>query len=172
MVTQELIDWANGVIGRISAARKILADGNLDLVPTQKDKPSPKSSLTRTYLRSKALKVFTAALGYELNYVANTNSMEPLFDDSDVVLLESLQGKWRATRLRRQPLEEGQVVTYSSSVGTIIHVLKERLEEDGIVYWTLQGANNFLPDMSKVPEAAIKARLAGVLYGRSVRKGD
>jgi len=173
MVTQELLNWVNNFLLRNAARYRPTATGGWEPGgPTQQDKPSPKSSLTANYLSGKLRQIFKPQGGYQVSRVANTNSMEPLLDDSDVVVLEELTGEQREPRLTRQPFAPGQVVIYPSTVGRIIHTLKTRTTFLGKPAWIIQGANNFLPDMAKVPEEKIEARLVAIAYGRSVREGD
>jgi len=85
--------------------------------------------------------------------------------------MELLQGKW-TNRLELQPFKPGQTVTYDSTSGSIIHVLKKETTFLGEPAWILQGTNNFLPDMSKVPESQITSRLYIPAYCRQRREGD
>jgi hypothetical protein len=157
---------------RNSNAPLLHTGGRKSHEPTQNDQPSPKSSSTRNQLYSRLAKAYPSKEGFLRSGVANTNSMEPLLDDSDVVVTESLEGKWRGPRLKNQPLKEGDVVIYESNIGRIIHTLKSPTTFLGEPAWVIQGHNNFLPDMTKVPEDKIIARLVSINYGRSVRKND
>ena len=173
MVSRVVIEWANNFLLRLARRRAALLTGGFDPgAPSQRDKPSPKSSYSVSFLRSRLLKLFPPSEGFLVSRIANTNSMEPLFDDSDLVVLELLTGRWRRDRLRREPFAPGQVVVYPSSVGRIIHVLKERTIFLGRPAWVVQGFNNFLPDMAKILEDRIESRLVLVGYGRRVREGD
>lgn len=140
-------------------------------LPTQKDKPSPKSSVTVVDHYQRLRKVYPSTQGYDVSFIANTNSMEPFLDDSDLVVLEDVRGKW-AKRLLQEPLASGQIIIYEAPDGKrIIHTLRQPATFLGQPAWVVQGNNNFLPD-PKVSEHAIIARLVAVAYGRRLREGD
>jgi len=170
MISRDLLDWVNSFIGRWNPPRGA-AMGSLDLKPTQKDKPSNHSShdLMQTYRRLK--RSYPLYKGYRVSLVANTNSMEPLLDDNSVMVMELLQGDW-SDRLFDQPLVAGDIVTYDSTSGSIIHVLKKPTTWLGKPAWILQGTNNFLPDMSKVLEEQITSRKFIQADCRQRRDGD
>jgi len=170
MITRDLLVWVNRFISDLNKPRGAVL-GGLDLKPTQKDKPSNHSSheLMATYRLQK--KRYPTWKGYRVSLVANTNSMEPLLDDNSVLVMEIVGGLWK-DRLLDQPFSAGDIVTYDSTVGTIIHVLKKRTTWLGESAWILQGTNNFLPDMSKVMESQITSRLFGQFDCRQRRDGD
>jgi len=166
-----LLDLLNGWWLRLNSPKSAVLVGSLDLKPSQGDKPSPHSSHVLMNVYRDEAKKHPVWLGYKVSTVANTNSMEPLLDANCVVVLELLSGEW-SDRLIEQPFEKGDVVTYNTSVGSIIHVLKSRTTWLGEPAWILQGSNNFLPDMSKVLESGITGRLFKVCYCRQVIEGD
>jgi len=174
-IMQYYVDKINSIFNRANAPMEGLLlppRGELDLIPSQSDKPSPHSSLSRTKILSLLAYDFNSRTGFSVHRVANTNSMEPLFDDNSLVILEILEGKWRDLRLRLQPFVEGDVVIYKTTRGNIIHVLNTQTTFLGKKAWIIKGTNNKLPDMQKVPESAITHRLVGIMYGRQVRPGD
>jgi len=166
-----LLDLLNSWWLRVNGPKSAVLLGELDLVPSQSDKPSPHSSHELMKVYQDESKKHPGWLGYKISTVANTNSMEPLLDANCVLVLELLQGDWQS-RLLDQPFTVGDVVTYNTSVGSIIHVLKSKTTWLGEPAWILQGSNNFLPDMSKVLETAITARLFKIVYCRQVIEGD
>jgi len=173
MITEEMIGWANDFLLRLAEKYRPVATGYADYsLPSQSDKPSPKSSLTASQVRRKFKLGFPEKYGYEVHRIANTNSMEPLLDDSDVVVLELLTDEYRGTRLKRECFAAGQIVIYNCSAGSIIHTLKSKTSFLGKDAWIIQGHNNFLPDMAKITESNIVARVVAIGYGRRVREGD
>jgi len=170
-ITRELLYRVNQWLSRLGSPKQATLMGDLDMVPTQNDKPSNHSShdLMATYRQLK--KDYPGYKGYRVSTVANTNSMEPLLDDNSVLVLEVFSGKW-IKRLFDQPFSKGDIVTYDSTSGSIIHVLKIKTIWLGRPAWILQGANNFLPDMSKVLESQITSRLFIQADCKQKREGD
>jgi hypothetical protein len=146
------------------ATIKILGNNNEE--PTQSDKPSPHSNYSKQELWRRARKSFPED-NISIFEVANTNSMEPLFDDNCQVIMEDVSVGANI----RQPLVEGDIVVYESNGGLIIHRLTEQRLINNDIYWLLRGDNNFLPD-GWIKQSRIKYRLVGVLYGSQERKGD
>ena len=168
-----MIGWLNDFLMRRAAGTNaVLTSDFEESAPTQQDKPSPKSSLSKTHHSQALSQAYPISSGFTISAIANTNSMEPFLDDSDLVVLEDLTGKWRDQRLAVLPFAPGQIVIYSSSAGRIIHTLKERTTFLGNPAWIIMGHNNFFPDMVKVPESAIVARLVCIAYGRPNRDND
>ena len=173
MVTREIINFVNELFLHQANRKSPMLTGGADKSgPTQADKPSPKSSYKKSTLRSRFYTVFPKGKGHQVSYIANTNSMEPFLDDSDVVLLENLQGSYRDGRLEDEPFAPGQIVIYPTAQGRIIHTLKQKTMFLGWPAWYIQGHNNYLPDMARVPEFKISDRVVAIGYGRSVRSGD
>ncbi len=170
MITRRFLDWINRMIERGNPPKTAML-GELDLVPTQSDKPSNHSShdLMKTYRKN--VKDYPQYKGYKVSTVANTNSMEPLFDANSVLILEELTGMWKY-RLEEQPFKPGQIVTYDTTRGSIIHVLKTPTTFLGKPAWILQGTNNFLPDMTKVLESQITTRKYGQFDCKQIKEGD
>ena len=133
---------------------------------TQKDKPSPHSSYTTDELYTIAQKAFTPRKHWVVG-VANTNSMEPLFDDNSIIVLERLD----KTMLEKQPLRSGDIVIYESGARSIIHRLIKPYDNNGVPSWTIKGDNNFLID-GIIATDRITHRLVGILYGRERRSND
>jgi len=170
VITRDMIKMVNDFINRFRTP-EISTVGSLDLVPTEKDKPSNHSSLEKRKTYNSLYWLYTSKKGYRVSMVANTNSMEPMIDSNCILVLEALQGKW-SWRLEKQPLEVGQTVTYDTTVGSIVHNLKVKTTWLGKPAWLLQGLNNKLPDMSKVKEDQIPYRLCGIVYCQQEREGD
>lgn len=134
--------------------------------PTQSDKPSPHSSFTTLELWKRIRKGFPED-SIRVFEVANTNSMEPLFDDNCQVIMEELG----YTNLQKQPLLVGDIVVYEYKGMLIIHRLLEYRMINDKKNWLIGGDNNFIPD-GWVPEQYIKYRLVGILYGKPNRPND
>lgn len=134
---------------------------------TQADKPSPHSSYTWDDLQVRARHGFQDD-NIHCYRVANTNSMEPIFDDNSLVIMETLN----ENLLKTQPLTEGDIIIYRNSAGlSIIHRLTTRGTFLGKPAWLVKGDNNYFPD-GWVQDRQITERLVGVLYGRQNRPGD
>jgi hypothetical protein len=140
----------------------VLFDGGKS---TQADKPSPHSSFTTTELWKRIRKGFPED-NIKVFEVANTNSMEPLFDDNSQVICETINDEV----VKKQALVPGDIVVYSYGGNLIIHRLMESQDLGG-KHWLIKGDNNYLPD-GWVPETAIKYRYVGALCGRQNRIND
>lgn len=130
--------------------------------PTERDKPSPSSSLSKQQAISMALKDFPEDKGYMVAEVSNTNSMEPYLDNNTVVVLEKLDYEWGYGRLKRQPLKVGDIIVWTTGSSYIIHRIK-KISEKGIV---TQGDNNKLPDLwgEYIPLTYVVGRLIQLTY--------
>jgi hypothetical protein len=147
--------------------KSTVKEGNTLIVgdATQKDKPSPHSSFTTYELWKRIRKSFPED-NFKVYDVANTNSMEPLFDDNCQVLMEAVTPECVA----KQPLTAGDIVVYANNGNLIIHrLLESRML--GSKCWLIGGDNNFMPD-GWVPENRIKYRLVGILCGKANRPDD
>lgn len=175
---ETLRDLANTIwnlLGQINAIRKQAPDnacvvpphrGNND--PTQSDKPSPHSSMNLFELHKAAAKSFPDGERFEVFYIANTNSMEPVLDDNCIVITEKLN----ANMLEKDPLQRGDIVIYPWFDKLIIHRLTGAVTDtDGKRVWTIKGDNNYLPD-APVPEPKIKSRVVAIYYGKPMRSED
>ena len=88
--------------------------------------------------------------------IMDTNSMEPFLDKGANALQIIPKSK--------EDIHIGDVISYQSENGIIIHrVIAIEEDEEGI-YYTLKGDNNELPDPVKVRFSDILRKLVGVLY--------
>lgn len=164
MNNAELVNYFYSFFGsKKTVIGTTLFDGG---TPSQADKPSPHSSYTTSDLWKRARKAFPED-NIRVFEVANTNSMEPLFDDNCQVITETTT----PAVLALQPLRCGDIVIYTAGEGLIIHRLKENRLINGKEYWLLAGDNNFVPD-GWVETSRIAFRVVGILYGRQVRTND
>jgi len=170
VITRDMLRRVNRLLGLFKPP-EISTVGSLDTIPTEKDKPSNHSSHDKMKKYRELYYDYPARKGYQVSLVANTNSMEPMFDSNCIIILENVQGKW-SKRLQEEPFSKGDVVTYLTNVGSIIHELKEKTTWLGRPAWLLQGLNNKLPDMSKVKEDIITHRVCGIWYCKKERDGD
>jgi hypothetical protein len=129
--------------------------------PSQKDKPSNSSSLTKKELKARLLKGFPWYAGFIIWGVEDTNSMEPYIDDNSLVVMEKTTSKV----LSKYPLKRGQVVVYPRLVNgqqiLIIHRIVQ-LDNLGEKFY-IKGDNNYFAD-GWINKDLIKYRL--------VAKGD
>lgn len=161
MDNASIVNWA---LAALSRTTRFITLGTLDLVPTQADKPSPHSSLTLAALNQKLTAAFPPSAGYQTVYIANTDSMEPLFDDNCVIVLE----KPTPSRLAVQPYVAGDIITYPVKGGSIIHMLQTKTDAG----WMVKGVNNKVADMSFVPENIITGRVVAIGYAQQIDPGD
>lgn len=131
---------------------------------TQKDKPTPHSSMTIATAIDKARKVFPS-LTYKISTISNTNSMEPLMDDNCIVVLEKIT----ESVLRRQPIVVGDVCVWNKQGRKIIHRIL-RISDSGKSFY-FQGDNNFFAD-GWIPITLVESRLAALFYCKARRDND
>jgi len=168
-ITRSMIQWVNEIIFRRSNAAFIKDLPTDIIIPTQSDKPSPHSSLSLAQTKSQLGK-YSTNKGYYLAGVANTNSMEPLFDDNCIVAMEKLDKEWGPGRLSKQPLTPGDIVVWRYGLMGIIHILVKEVD-DG---WIIKGWNNFKADLGgkAVPRYLIESRLVAIGYSKQQRDND
>lgn len=163
-----LMSLLNNILQNINHKQSTVHDGILfdGGKSTQADKPSPHSSYTLEQAWVRARKAFPEE---EIRVwdVANTNSMEPLFDDNCQVITEQCT----SGRLALQPFSKGDIVVYQNGENLIIHRLQRSLTVGDRPVWQIGGDNNIFPD-GFIPESMIKYRLVGILYARQRRKDD
>lgn len=153
----------------LSSIGKPKTGGSLNLEETQKDKISPHSSLEINELSIRLRRAFPPQAGYKVVGIANTNSMEPLFDDNSIIVEEDLTtAKWRKVFLERQPLVAGDIIVYDAGKYRIIHMLIKKTNKG----WLIKGTNNKTPDLKLIKEEKILNRLAIIGYAKQKRSGD
>jgi hypothetical protein len=169
MNNAELVNYFYKLVGRgnnkaiATYDSTVLFDGGK---PTQSDKPSPHSSYELNDLWRRSRKAFPEDRVHVFE-VANTNSMEPLFDDNCQVITETID----AIVLKNQPLTKGDIVVYGRGDSLIIHRLMESRLINNTEYWLISGDNNYVPD-GWIKTGDIHYRLVGILYGRQRRTND
>lgn len=139
--------------------------------PTQKDKPSPASSLSRD--RAIRLATEMAARMHEarISRVADTNSMEPWIDDNCIIVLERLDEE----NHNAQPIRIGQILTYDGNGSkwknfhglTIMHRVVD-MDGDHLLF---RGDNNFNED-GWIHRKYVEERLVGQFWYQQNEKGD
>jgi|GEM_PF-3490982 len=139
--------------------------------PTQRNKPSAHSSLTKSEAKSKLRSKFPYPK-YQIFYVSNTNSMEPFIDANSIVLCEKVTDEV----LAKQPLVKGDICIYRADAPIggyryIIHRIVDVREKDGEKQYKFLGDNNFWSD-GWVRLDQIKWRYVGQLQTRQLEEGD
>lgn len=142
-----------------------------DEQPTQADKPSAHSSLTRSEARKKLEKAFGGS-DYKIFNVANTNSMEPFIDANSVVVVEEIN----PDILDKQPIVRGDICIYirpipgtNGSIQMVIHRVKSVNTFGDKFYF--KGDNNFFAD-GWVDIDFIKYRYIGQIQTQQLEPGD
>ncbi len=135
--------------------------------PTQSDKPSAHSSLSRHDAIVKLKKMFPAFRGYVIATVQNKNSMEPFIDENSILALEEITDE----RLKIQPLVKGDICVYvrERDGANIVHRIK-KVSRTGQNF-QFKGDNNFVVD-GWINIEHIKYRYIGQLQHKQLKEGD
>ena len=147
MITQDILDYINS---KLAPQPSIVLE--LNLTPTEKNKPSPSSHYTEGELLRYSKSGFPKeVLKYQ---VSNTNSMEPWIDAGDVILVQPLAANEQPT--------VGEVYVYKVGDMLVIHRLT-RVSGDK---YTFRGDNNFRDDLFRPEKSGIVGHVFGVLWGK------
>ena len=85
----------------------------------------------------------------------DTNSMDPLMDENaNSIEIKPAEGE----------LKIGDIVSYESDAGKIVHRIIDVSEDENGTYYILKGDNNNYPDAYKVRFEQITGVVVGVLY--------
>jgi len=122
------------------------------------EKASPGNHVPESNIKVYSDKVLIAEEGILFAKYANTNSMDPLFDES-------------ANGLEKIPaspedVHVGDIVSYNSGLidSLIVHRVISINEDSNGTYYTLKGDNNFLQDPERVRFEQIHGVLIGIIY--------
>ena len=150
------------IIGLISAIIVLLfslsvfsLNGRITGAAVATERLSPSDWLTPAQIEIFSDKVQLNLANAQLITLAETNSMDPLFDESANVLeiLPTLD-----------KIQPGDIISYESLGKIYIHrVLSKNIDETG-VYFLVKGDNNTLPDAQKVRFAQIKGVVIAIFY--------
>lgn len=159
-----LWNYISGNRQQACTVHEISGDLTIDK-PTQEDKPSAHSSLTKDQARNLINNGFPYS-GYNVVNVANTNSMEPFIDSNSLVITEIIT----PDVLQNQPIVPGDICVYKRFDGVLVlhRVIKVSKELNRIYF---QGDNNFFPDYSVKPEQVLY-RYIGQVQTRQENHGD
>jgi len=156
-VDQELLENGEIMVDRSSF---------VDELPTQADKPSASSSLSKSQLKQKLLKSFSDVKKYTIFTVADTNSMEPHIDDNSLVVVETVTEDFK--------LRPGQVIIYDGTAifGRFVLVIHRiwTVSNDGTEFY-IKGDNNYFAD-GWVKREKIMYNVVAVGYYEQTEEGD
>lgn len=111
-------------------------------IPTQSNKPSAHSSLSKDEAKRLWLQAGFIQPWYVISTVTNTNSMEPFIDSNSVVVSEQI----RQSVLDKQPIVKGDICIYwHDRLQThIIHRVIDTKPKEELYYF--KGDNNYSGD--------------------------
>lgn len=123
--------------------------------------PSPEKISPSDWIKQDQIKVYSNKIVIDLENATwasftNTNSMDPFIDENThaiEVLPES-----------PNLIEVGDVISYRTDYGTIIHRVVEKGQDLEGVYYIVKGDNNPLQDSIKVRYSDIKGVVVAVIY--------
>jgi len=105
-------------------------------IPTQKDKPSPNSSLSSRSLRGFLRSGFP--INYKIRPVTDTNSMEPVIDDNHLVVTEPFNSS--------VSLRVGDIIVYRYPRSNPEMLILHRVISVNNSFVETKGDNNFFKD--------------------------
>ena len=121
------------------------------------ERPSSRDIIPYSAIKVKGTKVTVDfGVAVEIAEIADTNSMDPVFDiGHNAILLRDFD---------RSELTEGDVVVYRLYGGNIIHRIIHIQEDEGGRNYQLKGDNNPEPDPYWIKDEHIKYLMVGVVY--------
>lgn len=139
-----------------------------DLKPTEKDKPSAHSSLSKSEAMIKLKKIFYTSK-YQIVTVRNTNSMEPFIDSNSIIVTEKLS----ESVLNTQPMTIGDICVYEGKIRGVKTLIIHRIQGMNLdkTLYRFKGDNNFKQD-PWVEKSQIKYRYIGQIQTRIELVGD
>tara|TARA_Y100000294_G_scaffold159554_1_gene162574 strand:+ start:58 stop:519 length:462 start_codon:yes stop_codon:yes gene_type:complete len=122
---------------------------------------SPERNSPQDWIKEEQIRVFKDKVVIELSDATwasftNTNSMDPFIDENSHAI--------ELTPQKPDDVQIGDVISYSSSYGQIIHrVIEKNVDEKGD-YYIVQGDNNPLADPIKVRFDDVTGVVVAVIY--------
>ena len=120
------------------------------------ERDSPKDWVKEWEIKTGTNTVTLTIQGAILAAFADTNSMDPVFDAGSNAI--------EIVPKSASALKVGDIVSYSTQYGTIIHRIIEIGNDEKGWYAIFQGDNNPIPDPDKVRWDQIKRVVVGIIY--------
>ncbi len=158
---------------RLRSNEIVIDAGSFELTkPTQADKPSPSSTLTKSEAATLAdliVKQMKRRGKESIHHtVEDTNSMEPIVDDNCFVILEIIKDGFK--------IREGMIVIYARpnpqdfhKIQLVIHRIWKISTSNKSFY--IKGDNNYFAD-GWVSKSKIRSNLYGIIYFEQDEEGD
>ncbi len=123
---------------------------------TAPERHSPSDWITEDQISVYSDKVILNVLNPIWAKFTNTNSMDPFIDE----LANAIEIKPRSA----EQIQIGDVISYQTSYGTVIHRVVQKNADTQGVYYIVQGDNNTLQDPVKVRFAEVEGVVIAVIY--------
>jgi hypothetical protein len=122
---------------------------------------SPEISSPGDWIQEDQIKVYSNRVIIELEKpfwasFTNTNSMDPFLDET----ANAIEIKPKSP----DQINPGDVISYRTEYGTIIHQVIEKGEDEEGIYYIVKGDNNSLKDPFKIRFNQIKGVLVAIIY--------
>jgi hypothetical protein len=124
----------------------------------QEELPNPRDRIKDSQVRLYYSGVTLDIHGLQQNYLINSNSMDPLFDEGSTVL--SIKPK------KADEIDIGDIIVFKSAAGDtpIIHRVQDIVTDENGIYFTTKGDNNKEADPYKVRFNDVMAVVVAILY--------
>ena len=118
--------------------------------------PSPKDRIKPTQIHVYKDEIVIDLENAEWATFPNTNSMDPLFDAGSNAI--------EIVPRSPQEIQVGDIVSYETEFGTIIHRIIEVGQDEEGWYAIFQGDNNPIPDPERVRWSQIRRVIVAIIY--------
>ena len=132
--------------------------------PSGVERPSPVGTIPQSAVERFADRIVIKQPGLKLiKDIADTNSMDPLFDTDHTLIVRSKDS------FDANDLKEGDIIIYLNGDGRLVvhRVIQVDADEQGKFY-KCEGDNNNRPDAYIIRDINIKYLVAGVIYTKQV----
>lgn len=122
---------------------------------------APEQASPQDWISESQIKVFDSGVFISIPHarwaqLADTNSMDPVFDEGAHVI--------EVVPKLPTDVAVGDVVSYETDFGVVVHRVVGVGEDGGGIYYTVKGDNNTLPDAKKVRFDDVRGVLVAVVY--------
>ena|SRR3990172_723688 len=141
---------------RAEEPKQITIENSQSIEPGPREKASPKDRIPENDVFVYDDRVIIKLKSPQWSRFTNTNSMDPLFDTEAHVI--------QLVPRSADELQVGDIISYESSYGIIIHRIVSLGQDDEGWYAITKGDNNPSRDPAKVRFSQVKRVVVGIIY--------